>query len=97
MSYKDTLTRIMQREDNDTTILVPLQGIKYTIVLGAYGLQVRHVDGWSECVHLLGLGRWCNDGDRKFPKTVENSLNSIANCFDSNEELRRFVESCFDD
>lgn len=97
MSYKDTLLKTMYREDADTIVLVPHTHTKYTTVLGAYGLQVRHVDGWSECVHLLGVGRWCNDGDRKFPKVVENTLNSLANCFDTNEELSRFVWSCFDD
>lgn len=92
--YRHTIARIYVREDSDTVVIINnAPNFPYRIVVNGYGLQVVSVNEWSENITLYGMGHWAQSGERVFPQRVRRTLDSIANSFDSVDELCAFVNT----
>ena len=93
-NYRHTIARIYVREDSDTVIIINNSPhFPYRIVVNGYGLQVVSVNEWSENVTLYGMGHWSQSGDHVLPACIRRTLDSIANSFDSVDELCAFVST----
>lgn len=93
-NYRHTIARNYVREDSDTVIIINnAPRFPYRVVVNGYGLQVVSVNEWSENVTLYGMGHWSQSGDHVLPARVRRTLDSIANSFDSVDELCAFVST----
>ena len=95
-NYRHTIARNYVREDSDTVIIINNSPhFPYRVVVDGYGygLQVVRVSCWSENITLYGMGHWSQSGDHVLPARICRTLDSIANSFDSVDELCAFVST----